>query len=601
MRRINLLLYFLISLLIIPVVINSQQDSKRILLNQARRMEARRDYEEALRLYKDMLQDYPQDEEVLERLLNVYISTHRHQDAKELLQENKNAFSSDNYIKNKIVLMGELGNIDAAYKIGLDYLNDNRTRVNLYHELALVYERIRQYESAVEILNKGRTQAGDEYIFAVDLARNYQRVNELEKAITEYIKHLSKNTGFLYFVTNHIKSILENDKQMIGHLRSLLSDSDNKVLLEMYALALTHLELYGEAFEVYRRISLEKLIEFADEIMAKGEYKIASKAYQEFYNNVDDPVERAQVKLKIVTIQIVKGELSEALQILIDLTEEEALKDRRYRYRTRINREIREMLADVAIRMGKPEEDVIYWLNEAYKFAINQNERQEIKLGKVRYYTMIENYENARNTINETLDINSSSTRIRNIGYYYQYLLELMENSVSSDSLMAEMMINIQGDDLTNEAIFLSVMMREIRPDNKDFFLAAYREKNLYQDEKALFILLKSLISTQEERIEDIDPSNILDFVDEDTIYEDEEILIIAAQWADNFGNHDLAKQLYSYKYNNDALLGYATLKLSELQKNDKRNYQSTLTTFLSANPQNIFAPQLRLLLSGSN
>lgn len=601
MRRINLLLYFLISLLIIPVVINSQQDSKRILLNQARRMEARRDYEEALRLYKDMLQDYPQDEEVLERLLNVYISTHRHQDAKELLQENKNAFSSDNYIKNKIVLMGELGNIDAAYKIGLDYLNDNRTRVNLYHELALVYERIRQYESAVEILNKGRTQAGDEYIFAVDLARNYQRVNELEKAITEYIKHLSKNTGFLYFVTNHIKSILENDKQMIGHLRSLLSDSDNKVLLEMYALALTHLELYGEAFEVYRRISLEKLIEFADEIMAKGEYKIASKAYQEFYNNVDDPVERAQVKLKIVTIQIVKGELSEALQILIDLTEEEALKDRRYRYRTRINREIREMLADVAIRMGKPEEDVIYWLNEAYKFAINQNERQEIKLGKVRYYTMIENYENARNTINETLDINSSSTRIRNIGYYYQYLLELMENSVSSDSLMAEMMINIPGDDLTNEAIFLSVMMREIRPDNKDFFLAAYREKNLYQDEKALFILLKSLISTQEERIEDIDPSNILDFVDEDTIYEDEEILIIAAQWADNFGNHDLAKQLYSYKYNNDALLGYATLKLSELQKNDKRNYQSTLTTFLSANPQNIFAPQLRLLLSGSN
>jgi len=166
---------------------------------------------------------------------------------------------------------------------------------------------------------------------------------------------------------------------------------------------------------------------------------------------------------------------------------------------------------------------------------------------------------------------------------------------------MAEMMINIPGDDLTNEAIFLSVMMREIRPDNKDFFLAAYREKNLYQDEKALFILLKSLISTQEERIEDIDPSNILDFVDEDTIYEDEEILIIAAQWADNFGNHDLAKQLYSYKYNNDALLGYATLKLSELQKNDKRNYQSTLTTFLSANPQNIFAPQLRLLLSGSN
>ncbi len=597
-----------IILMILPVISYSQRDRRQIMFNQARRMEARRDFDSAIDIYQDLIKEYPQDNAIAEAYFNVLMNLNRHEEAEEFLDTHQQAFKIEDWIQFKITLYGQKGEFRQAERIGLDFIKENPGMVNLYKDFALAYERINQYDTAIEILQMARTQTGDENLFASELGRMYQANNQFSPALDEYIKHLSRNTGFLYMVADRINSMIDQEESLVSEVIGELEDKEEPVLLELLAMTLVHSELYDDAYTVYQQLGLDKLVEFADELTAAGHVGLAVRAYEEYYNEIDNPVRKAEVKVKVASIHITSGDYEQAEETLLMLTEKESIQRRDYRYRSHVNRIVREMLADLSIRNDQPKDTVLGWLDDAKNFAFNRNEQREIDLKKVRYLIMSEDYDQAEGTIETTVAAESSGSRVYNISYYYRYLHNLMVNQTSSDSLMAELIIRIPDTELTNEALFLAVMMGQINPQNGDIFLEAYRLKNLYKANQAVSKILRNTSEAIDSLYTDRDLGYDNSIIAEPDIAErikdgriefrDEELVLTAAIWSYHSGKTEIAQTLLSYPYQNSSLAGYAALKLSDIQKNRDQPYRQAVTSFLQDNPQNVFAPQLRLMLT---
>ncbi len=571
-HRVLILTLFMI---ILTTLLHSQYDHKQVMMNQIRRLEARREYNQALSIYEDLLKRYTDDEEIITGYFQALVNLNRIEAASQVLDNYAAVFTPEILTQHKIALLIRKGEANQARQLGLNYLRENPGIVNLYRNFAAVYERERQFETAVEVLDLARRNTRDDYLFAMEMARNYENMNSYSNSITEYIKHLERNSGFLFFVTNRVKSMLDEDSNQIRTLQRLLNSSDNEFLLELYALSLAHVGDFTEAFLIYQKLDPEKINRFADELFAAGYPDLARQAYEKYRLSVNDPIKSADVGIKIALLYISEHKLSEARQVLYEIVQDNTLQDRQVRFRTRANRQARELLADIAIRLDEPQQEVIRLFEDAKNFAFNRNEQKEVELKIVHFLIVSQNYQQAQNLLQSILRGEESGSQITNMSHYYKFMLHLMEKREPSDSLLTEMIISMPGSELTNEALFLTVIVNEMHPAVRNAFLEAYRLKSIYKDRDALQILLSI-----------------------DDQIADEEIILITGQWALDSGERELAERLFSYEFQDETLAGYALLKLTELRKKEQLEYRDLLTAFLKDHPTHIFSPKFRLLLT---
>ncbi|MBW6515090.1 MAG: hypothetical protein K0B81_00560 [Candidatus Cloacimonetes bacterium] len=562
-------------ILIVTTMLFGQYDHRQVMLNQIRRLEARREFTQVISIYEDLLKRYPDDEEIVSGFFNTLVNVNRIEEASRVLDQYNNLFTPQILTQHQIILAIRKGEANQARQLGLNYLRDNPGVVNLYRDFASIYERGRQFDTAIEVLQLARRNTRDDHLFALEMARNYENMEQYDNSVQEYIKHLERNSGFLFFVTNRIKDILNEDSNQIRTLERSLSSSDNETMLELYALSLAHIENYEEAFQIYQRLEPEKLNQFADELFSAGRIDLARQAYEQYRNTIQDPIKSADVGIKIALLYISVNQLSEAEQILTEIVTDRRIQDRQLRFRTRANRQARELLADIAIRLEKSQDEIIRHFEDAKTFAFNRNEQKEVDLKIVHYLIMSENYQQADNRLQNILQDEQSGSQITNMSHYYKYMLALMRESTPSDSLLTEMIISMPGSDLTNEALFLTVILNEMYPSVRNIFLEAYRTKSVYRDREALNKLLE------------ID-SNIID----------EEIILISGQWALEAGDTELAETLFSHDFRDDTLAGYALIRLAEIKRKEHLEYRDLLTNFLKDNPTHIFSPKFRLLLT---
>lgn len=559
----------------ISITLFSQYDHRQVMLNQIRRLEARREFAQIIQLYEELLKRYPDDEEIASGYFETFINLNRVEDASRVLEQYRNIFPPQKYTQHRITLMIRSGETDQAKQHGLRYLRDNPGIVNLYRDFALIYERGRQFDTAVEVLDLARRNTRDEYLFTLEMARNYENMEQFTNSVQEYIKHLERNNGFLFFVANRIRDILNQDRDQINTLENSLTRTDNQFLLELLALSLAHIEEYERAFAIYQRLDPEKLNSFADELFSSGKIDLARQAYEKYRLSIQDPVKSADVGIKIALLYISVNQLSEAERVLKEIAADKSLQDRQIRFRTRANRQARELLADIAIRLDQPPTEVIRLFEEAKSFAFNRNEQKEVELKIVHYLIMSENYQQAQTLLQNILRDEQSGSQITNMSHYYKFMLNLMREGEPSDSLLTEMIIAMPGSDLTSETLFLTVILKEMQPMIKTIFLEAYRLKSIYKDTEALTKLLELAQ----------DGSN-------------EEIILIAGEWALESGEFGIAQELFSYNFQDETLYGYALLKLTELMKKDEAEYRDLLTDFLQDHPIHIFSPKFRLLMT---
>ncbi len=548
-------------------------DKREVLLKQANRLVTRRQYEKAINIYESLLEDYPDDHVIVERLIVNLLRISKIEKAEKILEDKKNILSGIEYVRLKTSILLLKGEIKQAYKFCKNFLNENSRRMNYYKILANIFEQYRQYEYAIEILKQARKIANDNHLHTKELAFNYQNLKDYQNAIIEYLKLLERQKSYYNFVLNRLKKILQEDKAYITTIEKSVRKSKHKKIQEIYALCLAEIGEYEKALKEYETLDTSKLKDFGDRLVSNGNLDIAISAYETYIGKIREPYLISDVKIKLAGIYITHGQLDKAKEVLFQVYEDSSIKGKKYRHKTRANRFCRELLAEVLLKQNAPNKEVLKYLDEAKTYAFNRKEKNVIEFKIIHFQIMNEQYSQSKEKLSKILKKEDASSDIYKLGYYYSFLLALMQNDPAADSLLGELLINLPENYITNDALFLSVLGSGLDGNTREDFLSAYRKRLLFKDEKAIEILMGIYNGSQNE-----------------------EMLILAGEWAIESNKKDQAISIFSHEYSNELLAEYALLQKTRITQ-DEIEKAKLSTDFLKLNPQSVFSPEFRKLL----
>jgi len=554
----------------------SAYDEKAIMTKQAERYAARRKFEQANTIYRELMEKYPEDWEIVEDLLNNLMRVSKYKETSEILEEKKDIIPPYNYLRIKIPLLIRDGETKEAFKLGDKYLADNKNNVNVYLDMSRIYSGSGQYEQSSEVLQEARKVTKDDYLFTLDLARSYQSQSEHNLAAIEYLKHLERNKQYLHYVMNYLEGILNRDKNVIKTVKQFRDGTDNMEVTEAYALCLAYVGQFDEALKQYQELDENKLLNFAEELNKMGNYEVALKAYMQYEEIVDEPDLQANVQISIAEIYIRQHEYQMAEDELMLVYNNKKLKTGKYRYRTQSAKLARLLLADLSIRLDKPSKMVIDYFNEAAEYSLNEMQRKEIEFQMIDYRIKTGDLDVAGKQLAKVLSGEEPGTDIYKKSVYYTWQIALMQQDALADSLLGELIINLPDSKLTSQALYLTQIISSLPKEFHEQLFEAWRLRGLYKNEQALAIL-----------------------IDIDELSGDDEIQLLAAEWEEDSDNA-LAITWWQKDFENPLLGEYAELQLMEYTESDslKREY---ITDFLKENPQSIFSPRFRNELTDIN
>jgi tetratricopeptide (TPR) repeat protein len=551
----------------------AEVDQKDILLKEANKFSLRRQYEKAISIYTELQQEYPEDTEIAEKLINIYVLTSQLEKAEEILSDYRTVFPELDYTRLRISLLLAKSEVKQAEKECRKFIKGNAGKLNNYKTFASLFQRYRQYDFAIEILNLARETAQDEHLYTSDMANNYYQISDYKNSITEYLKHVVKNKSYKNYVLNKLKMILKEDSLQIAAIRDFSEGSDNDNIQEIYAVCLGEIGDISSALEVYSDLNMEKLLTYAETLKKTGNSEKALQAYSKYLEKVGSPELVANAELSIAQIYMNQERYQEAEVLLVNIYNSEELKERTYRFKTKANRISRELLADLAL-LNEQYDQVVTYLTEAKEFSYNQNEKKTIDFKLIHFRIMQNELDTANRHLSELIINEDTASDIYKKGYYYSFLLAVMQNDASSDSLLSELLINLPGDDQVNDAIELSLILNQLQPDTRVQFLTAYRNRQLYKFSTAIALLEELNLATANEQI-----------------------LILAAEWALQSGDLEKAADLFNRQYIDEDLTQYALLMLVNISEGIENPLQIA-EDFLAVNPKSIFSPAFRNFLA---
>jgi len=171
---------------------NSDRD---IMTNQARRLQAGRQYERVISLYQDWLEAHPRDWEIAGKLIESFLQAGKTEQAAELLDKYLSRFPAEAKVKYQVLINLKNSNYELALKQASQFLKsvDNSAK---FLEISRVFQANRQFDSAAEILLQARKQADNPQLLARELATNYYYQEKYEDSIREFFVMLSEEERY---------------------------------------------------------------------------------------------------------------------------------------------------------------------------------------------------------------------------------------------------------------------------------------------------------------------------------------------------------------------------------------------------------------------
>ena len=253
----------ILTAVLIIFAINAFADLKEneILKRRADQLKARKQYERAITLYETIQKNDPEDINNIRDLILILLQTSKIKKAEELLDEYENKMQEDQYFQFKLMTLLHKAEIDEARRLSNVFLEKQRGRIQNYGTTAKIFEQFRQYEDAVKIYLKARKIAGDDYLYAQELAYNYQALKDSEKAVKELIKLVENKNPLSSFVLSRLKLMLKEDPSIVSFIGK--SKNEDPAIRDIYALCLGEIGEYEEALKEYEHLPAENLLNFA--------------------------------------------------------------------------------------------------------------------------------------------------------------------------------------------------------------------------------------------------------------------------------------------------------------------------------------------------
>ena len=565
MKRFLLPLAFL--LVLIPLW--GQYNERDILNQQAYQMLGQRQFAEAEKIFLQVLEKYPDDANSVLQLLNIYFQTSQLDKAENLLRQHRRILPANQATEQEILLLVMQGRPDDAWNLGQTQLSRMNHSESTYRLLASYFERRGFYDHVLRLYEEARARRGNPDLFRLEIANAALNYRRFEQALREYLTFLEKNPSNIYFVNNQCKTILREDPELIATIGEFAETSANPIIKELYANALLSQNRAPEALEVYKNLPPERLLSFAEQQYAALNDEVALPAFEHLAGISTETLERNDYRLRQAFIHFRSGRHVETDSLLRAVIADSLMLERKNYQRRGVNLNARKLMAENSLALTKSTAAAKTWYEEARRFCGSAYDRQNIDMALVRLLAIDQDFETALAILNGVNEPKHLETRD-----YLRFSVELLQgNTDVADSLMNEYVIRWPGGGYVNDAIYQMMFVLELSGKDLDSFHLANRMM-LLGDPAAVDTLAAVFAST-----------------------DDEELLILAVEWAILLAEPDKALNLLEHDWQDPVSAEYAALLRLKLST-EEDEAQRFARDFLTANPGSIFAPKFRMSLA---
>jgi hypothetical protein len=554
-------------LLAIATLMYAQYDERAILTQQAQQFTLQRQFVEAEQAWLGILSKYPNDIVSITQIFQLYLQINQQDKASKLLTDYRSVLPDNMRMEYEIQLLIFQAKLTEASDKAQAYLQLTPKDESRYRLIASFYERKGFYEQAMRLYEQARKAIGNDSLFYMEIGNDAYNSHVYDKAMTEYIKFLEAQPGNLYYVNNQLKNILTENPELITQLKNLAKASASLEVKEAYAIALSNLGRLREALTEYELLPVEKQYAFANEQYAAGHDSLAVMAYNSLLNRQPDFNTQGDVYIRLADLYIRLRQFAMAESILGNIVSAGNVVSRFERSKYPLQAYLR--LADLAQWQGKETNDIIRFYNDARKYTYQPDDQLDIDYRMIDTYYVNDNLDQA-----ELLMDKQNRNRQPDKYLYYDYLIAMAKlNPDKADSLLNDLMVIAPSSKYVNDLMTINVLILNLSKEAQGTFYQAYRLKLSHRDSLAVETLYE-LSNTAK----------------------DEELRILAADWAYSSGFKTQADSLYSYAWQDEILKEYASLQRSKLQ-NETVKAESMAQDFLKSNPNSVFSPSFRQIL----
>jgi len=564
---------FLISILLIITLSSlwGQYDERQILTQQAQNFYNSRQYAQAETIYKQVLERWPGDQVAILQLLNIAYQTGNIDKAEAILTEQGRHLQPATLLDHELQILVQKGLPDEAWDKAMRILEINPKDQNRYRIIASYFERRGFYDQVLRLYELGRQRFNDPELFALEYANSALSYQRYETALREYLRWLERNPGNLYFINNQCKLIIDADTTLVFVIEEAAGKGSNPVMKELLAGTLVAKKRFSEALNVYKDMGQDKLLRFANEQFMAMNDAVAALAFEWLSEAEPDIFRRAQYLYNRAQISLRNQRYEIADSLVSYVITDSLLSLPQNRWRNPVGYQARKLKAELSLILTRDPLQALAWLEQARSFARNTLEHQELELEAARLQILAQDFESAWGRLGGVNDAKLAEKRD-----HLGFLAALLSGDITlADSLMNEYVIKWPEGQFTNDAIYLMMHALGLSDQARGHFMAAYRANQL-RDPFAATMLITLYAETK-----------------------DEELMILAAEWAIANGDTQQALSILAHDWQDSVAKEYAALLSLFLQAGGEEQ-QRQAREFLRQNPNSIFSPSFRAVLTRS-
>jgi len=252
--------------------------------------------EKAKSIYEELYNQNQDNFQYFEALNNVYLQLKDYQGSLKIIQDRMQHLPPDanmyGLLGSTYYLMGDSQKAHGVWDEALQKLPPDPMNYRIISNYVL--DR-RDFDKAIEILKKGKSETNDPVIFSYQLADLYSLTMRFKEAAEEYVFILDKVPEQVTNVQNKMFNYINKTDALPKTIEVFEENAgDNKSIKYLLARLFVENKNYRKAFDLYLDLDNENkrqgadLIRLADLIYSEGDYKTAGEFYNEIIDKFSD-------------------------------------------------------------------------------------------------------------------------------------------------------------------------------------------------------------------------------------------------------------------------------------------------------------------------
>ena len=237
-------------------------------------------------LYKQLLENFPHNRQVVSRLIYLYMRTNKLDSLERFLEDEKDFLTNNYYQITRIELLIKKNQLDEARKIAEIFLQNTKVNSSAIRQVAQIYQRYHLYDDAIELYLRARKESKNSISFAQELANVYQLQERFYDALNEYLNILNNRTykNVLY----RVEKLDLSYEEIILVLETRQKHEPSIELQELIGEFLVLSKQYQRAFGLYKTLGNDALIKLATLAEKKNLYELSIQCYSEVLQSTED-------------------------------------------------------------------------------------------------------------------------------------------------------------------------------------------------------------------------------------------------------------------------------------------------------------------------